>query len=51
MGDRRPSASQSDEKDCQLTWNDVNAVALDERRGWIAANSVTLADLQVLKLD
>ena len=31
-------------------WTEENAAALSERRAWIEANGMPLADLQVLKL-
>jgi hypothetical protein len=38
-------------EDRPVTWTDENALALKERRVWIEANGLPLADLQVLKLD
>ena len=40
-----------EEEDRPVTWTDENALALKERRVWIEANGLPLADLQVLKLD
>lgn len=55
MGQRegipRLPAPPIDEEERSVTWTDENALALKERRGWIEANGLPLADLQVLKLD
>jgi post-segregation antitoxin (ccd killing protein) len=38
-------------EDLTMAWTDENASAIEERRAWIEANGMPLADLQVLKLD
>jgi hypothetical protein len=39
------------ENDLWIRWTEENAAAIAERRTWIEANGVPLADVQVLKVD
>ena len=49
--DARLSRTPGSKENLPIAWADENAMAIEERRAWIEANGLPLADQQVLKLD